>query len=227
MEDRRGRRTVAAGGGLGALAIVVMVVLLGGDPSAVLQLLGGGGASGGAAATEPPPPERSEEVDFVSVVLGSTEDVWGGLFSASGYRAPTLVLFTGSVRSACGFNTAATGPFYCPPDQKVYLDLSFFDELARMGGAGEPALRSSRAASRLLRRRVGHHANRASRMLEPGDVDEGLAAAGAIGDDRIIRRAGREAVPESFTHGTSAQRQRWLTVGLETGDPSVCDTLAG
>ena len=195
VEDRRGRRTVAAGGGLGALAIVVVVLLLGGDPSAVLQLLGGGAASNDAPAG--PPPEASEEVDFVSVILASTEDVWGTLFSTSGsgYRAPALVLFTGSVRSACGFITAATGPFYCPPDQKVYLDLSFFDELTRMGGAG--------------------------------DVDEGLAAAGAIGDDRIMRRAGREAVPESFTHGTSAQRQRWLTVGLQTGDPDACDTFAG
>jgi predicted metalloprotease len=206
--------------------------------------------------------------DFVTVVLGSTEDTWGEIFAASGqtYREPGLVLFTDMVQSACGTNSAATGPFYCPPDQKVYIDLGFFRELERIGGAGDFA------QAYVLGHEVGHHvqnlvgttgavrqaqarsgdrgeANRLSVLmelqadcyagvwahqinrrggevvLEPGDVEEGLRAAAAIGDDRLMRSAGRAANPESFTHGTSEQRASWLRRGLETGSVEACDTF--
>jgi predicted metalloprotease len=206
--------------------------------------------------------------DFVTVVLGSTEDTWGEIFAASGqtYREPGLVLFTDMVQSACGTNSAATGPFYCPPDQKVYIDLGFFRELERIGGAGDFA------QAYVLGHEVGHHvqnlvgttgavrqaqarsgdrgeANRLSVLLElqadcyagvwahqinrrggavvlePGDVEEGLRAAAAIGDDRLMRSAGRAANPESFTHGTSEQRASWLRRGLQTGSVEACDTF--
>ncbi len=173
-----------------------------------------------------------------------------------------MVLFTQAVQSACGYNTAATGPFYCPPDQKLYLDTSFFDQLAQMGGPGDFAqayvighevghhiqnLTGTDDWVRQLQRRGdevpnrlqvlmelqadcyagvwAYHANRLGKVLEPGDVEEGLSAAAAIGDDRLQRRAGREVAPESFTHGTSAQRQQWLRTGIETGDVDRCDTF--
>jgi predicted metalloprotease len=175
-----------------------------------------------------------------------------------------MVLFTDMVQSACGFNSAATGPFYCPPDQNLYLDTSFFAELSRMGGPGDFAqayvlghevghhvqnlvgtsdwLRDLQQRARdqgtvnqlsvLLELQAdcyagvwAHHAKRMDQVLEPGDVQEGLAAAAAIGDDRLLRQAGRAVSPESFTHGTSEQRQRWLAVGLESGDIDACDTF--
>jgi predicted metalloprotease len=175
-----------------------------------------------------------------------------------------MVLFSGSVQSACGFSSAATGPFYCPTDQSLYLDTSFFDELARMGGPGDFAQayvighevghhvqnlvgdleranqlqRAARSEAEANRLQVlvelqadcyagawAHHANRRQQVLEPGDVEEGLAAAAAIGDDRLAREAGRAVVPESFTHGTSAQRQQWLGTGLDLGDVGACDTF--
>lgn len=265
IEDRRGRRA-AAGGGLGLLVVAVVVLLLGGDPRALLQMVGSGG--GAPAASGPPPAEQAEAADFTSAVLASTEDVWGEIFRASGqsYREPRLILFSGRTSAgACGMGAAAMGPFYCPPNQEVYLDLTFFDDLAGMGGAGDFAaayvighevghhvqnlLGTSDEVRRMQRGRAqadanalsvrlelqadcyagvwAHHANRASSMLEPGDVDEGLAAAAAIGDDRLLRRAGREVVPEAFTHGSSAQRQEWLSRGLRTGDPQSCDTFGG
>lgn len=264
IEDRRGRKA-AAGGGIGLVLVAVVVMLLGGDPRALLQVLGDGGGGMGAASG-PPPAAQAEAADFTASVLGSTEDVWGEIFRASGstYREPKLILFSGRTSAgACGMGTAAMGPFYCPPAQEVYLDLTFFDDLAGMGGAGDFA------AAYVIGHEIGHHvqnllgtsdevrrlqsgrsqadqnalsvrlelqadcyagvwafhANRTARMLEPGDVDEGLAAAAAIGDDRLLRRAGRDVVPEAFTHGTSAQRQQWLRRGLESGDPQSCDTF--
>lgn len=245
------------------MVVALVVVLLGGDPRALLQMLGtdGGGA---AVSSGPPPVEQAEAADFTSAVLASTEDVWGQIFSASGqsYREPQLILFSGRTSAgACGMGSSAMGPFYCPPNQEVYLDLTFFDDLAGMGGAGDFA------AAYVIGHEVGHHvqnllgtsdeirrlqqgrsqaeanalsvglelqadcyagvwafhANRTGQMLEPGDVDEGLAAAAAIGDDRLLRRAGREVVPEAFTHGSSAQRQEWLRQGLQSGDPQSCD----
>jgi predicted metalloprotease len=245
------------------LVILGLLFVLGG-PDAVLQLFSGGG--GAPSGEQGRPLTANDEVsDFVARVLGSTEDVWGALFAQSGerYRPPQLTVFGGSVRSACGFASAASGPFYCPGDQDVYLDTSFFDELARMGGAGDFA------AAYVIGHEVGHHvqtllgtsdqvraaqqraseveanrlqvamelqadcyagvwayhANQSVQMLEPGDVEEGLAAAQAIGDDTLQRNAGRGVTPDSFTHGSSADRQRWLSMGLRTGDPSACDTF--
>lgn len=265
IQDRRTSRA-AVGGGLGVLVVALVVMLLGGDPRALLQLLGGDGGAPGVVSG-PPPEEQAEAADFVSVVLASTEDVWGALFREAGrtYREPTLVLFSGRTTSACGMGTAATGPFYCPPSQEVHLDLTFFDDLAAMGGAGDFAaayvigheighhVQNLLGTSDQVRRLQqggsqadvnalsvmlelqadcyagvwAHHANRTARWMEPGDVDEGLAAAAAIGDDRLLRRAGRDVVPEAFTHGTSAQRQMWLRRGLESGDPEGCDTFGG
>lgn len=268
MEDRRGQgapRGLKIGGGAGLL-LVVVVMLLGGDPRQVLQLLGGGGGAGPAAPSTRSAPADDTAGQFLSAVLGMTEDVWSEIFSSAGarYQPPTMVLFTDAVQSACGYTTSATGPFYCPGDQNLYLDTGFFDELARMGGAGDFAqayvvghevghhvqtlvgtsgwvrqLQSeARGEAESNRLQVlmelqadcyagvwAHHANRRQQVLEPGDVEEGLDAAAAIGDDRLQRRAGRAVSPESFTHGSSAQRQEWLGRGLRTGDVDACDTF--
>lgn len=253
------------GGGIGTIVIVLLVLFLGG-PDAVLQLLGGGGGLAPPSGQQGAPlPANDEEGQFVAAVLGSTEDAWSPLFAEAGqrYQAPQLTLFAGSVQSACGFASAAMGPFYCPGDRRVYLDTSFFGQLARMGGAGDFAaayvighevghhvqtllgtsdqVRAAQArASEVDANRIqvamelqadcfagvwAHHANRTASVLEPGDVEEGLAAAAAIGDDTLQRNAGRGVTPESFTHGSSAERQRWLATGLRTGDPSACDTF--
>jgi uncharacterized protein len=260
VTDRRAGGTVAVGGGLGGILIVVLYLVLGGDPSQLPQDQGAPGAT-------PPPAGQDEAIDFVAVILGSTEDVWSEAFAAAGshYEPPGMVVFSGRTSSACGLGSSAMGPFYCPPDRTIYLDLAFFDDLARLGGPGDFA------AAYVIGHEVGHHvqnllgtsdrirqqqsraseaeanalsvalelqadcyagvwANRAERdrrWLEPGDVDEGLAAAAAIGDDRLQRRAGREVVPETFTHGSAAERQRWLRVGLETGDATACDSAGG
>jgi predicted metalloprotease len=223
--------------------------------------------SGGAPSSEQGRPLTAgdEASDFVARVLGSTEDVWGAVFAQSGerYQAPQLTLFAGAVQSACGYASSASGPFYCPSDRRVYLDTSFFDDLARMGGPGDFAaayvighevghhvqtllgtsdqVRSAQQRSREAdanRLQVAmelqadcfagvwaYHANQTARVLEPGDVEEGLGAAAAIGDDRLQRNAGRSVTPDSFTHGSSADRQRWLSTGLRTGDPAACDTF--
>ena len=270
IDDRRGQRVarpgLKIGGGMGLL-LLLFVLFTGGDPSQILRLLAGGGG----APTAPAPSQTSGTPDdeigqFLSTVLASTEDVWTAVFRENGvaYPAPTLVLFDQAVQSACGFNTAATGPFYCPPDRQLYLDTSFFRELARMGGPGDFAIayvvghevghhiqnvagtadrvrqlqgRSRSQADRnalqvLMELQAdcyagvwAYHANRSQRMLEPGDVEEGLAAAAAIGDDRLLRRAGQRVSPESFTHGSSEQRQEWLAQGLRSGDVDTCDTF--
>jgi predicted metalloprotease len=260
MRMGRGPRV---GGGLGALVIIGLVLIFGG-PEAVMQLLGGGSQ---APSGEQGRPLTSNDVEseFVARVLGSTEDVWGSLFAQSGqrYQPPELALFGGSVGSACGFASAASGPFYCPGDRRVYLDTSFFEDLARMGGPGDFAaayvighevghhvqtllgtsaeVRAAQArSSEVEANRIqvamelqadcfagvwAYHANQATPLLESGDVEEGLGAAQAIGDDRLQRNAGRSVTPDSFTHGSSAERQRWLSTGLRTGDPSACDTF--
>jgi predicted metalloprotease len=269
VEDRRGQRVrggAKIGGGAGLL-IVLVVLVLGGDPRQVLQLLGGlDGLTQGPPSSQATAPPDDESGEFLSAVLGMTEDVWTEIFQDAGvaYQPPTMVLFSNAVQSACGFNSAATGPFYCPPDQNLYLDTGFFEELARMGGPGDFAQAyvighevghhiqtlvgtsdwvrqlQARARSQEDGNRIqvlmelqadcyagvwAHHANRLQRVLDPGDVEEGLAAAAAIGDDRILRRAGRAVSPESFTHGSSAQRQQWLSIGLQTGDVDSCDTF--
>lgn len=257
---RRGR----VGGGLGALVVVLLVFFLGG-PDAVMQLLDGSAGVAPSPQQGRPLTAGDEDSEFVARVLGSTEDVWGSLFAQSGerYVPPELTLFDGSVRSACGFASSASGPFYCPGDRRIYLDTSFFNELARMGGPGDFA------AAYVIGHEVGHHvqtllgtsdqvraaqargsevegnrlqvamelqadcfagvwayhANQTIPMLEPGDVEEGLGAAQAIGDDTLQRNAGRNVTPDSFTHGSSRERQRWLGAGLRSGDPSACDTF--
>jgi predicted metalloprotease len=205
-------------------------------------------------------------VEFVSVVLADTEDTWHELFRESGgaYREPKLVLFSGAVDSACGFAQAAMGPFYCPADQKVYIDLSFFADLRRRFGApGDfaqayviahevghhvQALLGISDEVRAARRELGeaegnrllvrqelqadclagvwaHHAHRARNVLERGDVEEALGAAAAIGDDRLQKRSRGHATPDSFTHGSSAQRTRWFKFGLDHGSLEACDTF--
>jgi predicted metalloprotease len=252
------------GGGLGGLVIVVLLFVFVG-PEGALQLLSGGGSVAPTGQQGQPLASNDAESDFVARVLGSTEDVWGSVFAQAGqrYQAPELTLFAGAVQSACGYASAASGPFYCPRDQRVYLDTSFFDELARMGGPGDFAaayvighevghhvqtLLGTSAEVRAAQQRSSeveanriqvamelqadcfagvwaYHANQAVPLLEPGDVEEGLGAAQAIGDDRLQRNAGRAVTPDSFTHGSSADRQRWLSQGLRTGDPSACDTF--
>jgi predicted metalloprotease len=271
VEDRRGKGTrIALGGGLGTIALIVIVMLLGGDPQALLQDAGMGGAEPSPAVTGAANTgnrEEDEMAKFVSVVLADTEDVWQEIFRGMGkqYREPKLVLFSDQVRSACGFANAAVGPFYCSADEKVYIDLSFYDELSRRFGApGDFAQayviaheighhvqnllgimeridamreRSSKAEANDLSVRLelqadffagvwAHQAQRMKQMLEAGDIEEGLRAATAIGDDRLQMRAQGYVVPDSFTHGTSAQRVRWFRKGLETGDIRQGDTFA-
>lgn len=272
VEDRRSSRVVGGKGGIGIGAVVLGLLAwwVTGDPRALISTLGSAsGSGGGAAASESytPTPEENERADFLSVVLADTEDVWNELFRRTGktYQEPRLVLFSGAVESACGFQSAAVGPFYCPGDSQVYLDLSFFNDLEqRFGAPGDFAqayvvahevghhiqnllgisddMRAkqrglSKAAANDLSVRLelqadflagvwAHHAQRATAMLEHGDVEEALGAASAIGDDRLQRRAGGAVVPESFTHGTSAQRVKWFRRGLETGDLNQGDTFS-
>lgn len=264
VQDRRGRGGIALGGGVGVIVVLVVAVLLGADPSEILRLIGGASSSSVEAPARPSGAEDRERA-FVSAILGSTEDVWGRLFADRGarYDPPTLVLFDDAVRSACGFQSAAVGPFYCPPDQKLYLDTSFFEQLRRFGAPGDFAqayvvahevghhvqnllgiadqvAQERRSASReeanalqvLMELQAdcfagvwAHHAAEVRNRLEPGDVEEGLQAAAAIGDDRMQRRATGSVQPESWTHGSSEMRQNWLRRGMETGDVEACDTF--
>ena len=283
IEDRRG---MGGGlpigiGGLGAVAIVVIGLFLGIDPSVLLSMLGDDNSgrtqtqqsdgSGYGSSTIPSAGPRQAGNDptarFVSVVLADTEDVWRQTFSDMGrtYHDPRLILYTGTVESACGMASAASGPFYCPGDQKVYLDLSFFDQMRqRLNAPGDFA------QAYVVAHEVGHHvqdelgilqaanaerahsdkrrsnaisvrlelqadcfagvwANRADRMrqiLERGDIEEGLNAASAVGDDRLQRQARGVVVPDAFTHGSSAQRAHWFKTGLQSGDLKACDTFS-
>jgi len=285
FEDRSGRRGgfgfPLGGGGLrlgggkmgcGGIAIVIVIaLLLGVNP---LQLLGDGELSTPAPQTQTAPGGapgsdgstiNPELRSTILKVLGSTERRWGDIFAASGesYAKPTLVFYSDNDQSGCGAAQAAMGPFYCPADQKIYLDVSFFDELSSRFGA-----KGDFAGAYVIAHEVGHHVqtvsgtadkvraaqSRASRaegnalqvamelqadcyagvwaandknLMEPGDLEEGMTAANAIGDDTLQKAAGQRPVPESFTHGTSAQRMQWLKRGLDTGDPAQCDTFRG
>jgi len=264
IEDRRGMSGggMAVGGGLGGLVLVLLIsALTGQNPADLISTVGpdSGNVAPGAAPVDDP------QAEFVGVVLGDTEMTWGRLFSASGasYEPPVLVLFTGSTQSACGLGQAAMGPFYCPADRKVYLDLSFFRELdeqfgapgdfaqayvvaheighhvqtltgvsARMQAARQQA--GEREANELSVRQElqadcyagvwGHYAAQGG-LLEPGDAEEGLRAAAAIGDDRLQRQSQGTVVPESFTHGSSEQRVEWLRRGLQSGSVDSCNTF--
>lgn len=272
VEDRRGQRPMGRGMtmGCGGLVLVIVFALLTGqDPTQLLDVLGGAGGGGPAPSSQGPAASGGpgdQLGQFASVVLADTEDTWNQLFPQMGgrYTEPRLVLFSGSVQSACGLNSAAVGPFYCPGDRKLYIDLSFFNELdRRMGAKGDFAQayviahevghhvqkllgisdqvrqaqsRMSRADANGLSVRMelqadcfagvwGNHAHHQRNLLEPGDIEEGLTAAAAIGDDKLQRQATGTTRPESWTHGSSEMRQRWLTKGLQTGDPSACDTF--
>ena len=266
VEDRRGMRRAGMGGGAGLGAILVVLFLswlTGRDLSSMLGLLSGGDAGisdAGSASTGVPPNDQAGQ--FATVVLNDTQEVWTKLLG-SDYQPTKLVLFTDATDSGCGDAQSATGPFYCPEDQKVYIDLSFYDELHRRFGAP-----GDFAQAYVLAHEVGHHvqnllgieremrraqqarpssANELSvrlelqadcfagvwghgtaekGVLEPGDVEEGLTAAAAIGDDRLQKEATGRVSPESFTHGTSQQRVTWLKRGLEQGTVEACDTFS-
>ncbi len=269
VEDRRGMRTAGVGmktGGLGMVVMVLIALYLGVDPSVVLQSGLQQEPVDPGAGQAPPAPGEDPLAEFVSVVLGDTEDTWSALFQAAGerYQEPRLVLFSGAVQSACGNAQAAMGPFYCPTDRKVYIDLSFYRDLRdrhaapgdfaqayviahevghhvqNLLGIAEQVHRKRSQVDQQTGNRLqvrmelqadcfaglwAHHADRARGILEQGDVEEALNAATAIGDDRLQRQAQGYVVPESFTHGSSAQRVRWFKRGLDTGDFQSCNTF--
>jgi uncharacterized protein len=269
VEDRRG----AGGGGirlgLGGIAIVVLIgLVLGRSPMEMLALVsmiqGGDPGLGTPAQTTS---ADDEHAAFVASILGETEDVWGEVFRAHGatYEAPRLVLFTGRVNSACGGASAAVGPFYCPGDRTIYIDLGFFREMeARLGGGGDFAeayviahevghhvqylqgvidqVNAARArgarlegdSGLLVRQELqadcyagvwGYHAQRRHDWLEPGDLEEALNTASAIGDDTLQRQSRGTVVPDAFTHGTAAQRVSWFRRGFDSGNPAACDAF--
>ncbi len=268
IEDRRGIRMPGgiAGGGVGVVVIALIAMFFGVDPRVILQEFGQEQTPTGQEQAVPVDPAQDKLKDFVSVVLADTEDTWGELFQKGGgqYERPRLVLFTGAVRSACGLAQAAFGPFYCPGDHKVYIDLDFFTTLEkRFGAPGEFAKayvvaheighhvqnllgtsgqvraemeRSNRERANQLSVRQelqadcyagiwANHANRSRHILEAGDVEAGMKAAAAIGDDRLQMQTQGHVAPESFTHGSSAQRVQWFRRGLESGELSACDTF--
>ena len=269
VEDRRSGGGFGIGGGtIGIGTIVVALIggaLLGVNPLTLLGILAGGSPAP-QVQNAPAPPANDRMAQFVSTVLADTEDVWKQQFAAGGahYGEPRLVLFRGAVRTACGAGQAAMGPFYCPADQKVYIDLSFYETLrSRLGAPGDfaqayviahevghhvqhqlgiterveraRAAGSAEANAMSVRLELqadcfagvwGHHAQNQRQILEQGDIEEAMNAASRIGDDALQQAAGRAVVPESFTHGSSEQRQRWFMTGLRTGSVRACDTFA-
>ncbi len=262
---RRMRRG-GIGGGIGIIIVVLAMLYFGIDPSILLQGLPGDGGPPGLEHQGPRDAAQDELASFVSVVLADTEDTWHQLFAQWGerYEEPKLVLFSGAVQSACGFAQSAVGPFYCPGDRKVYIDLSFYADLKnRFAAPGDFAqayviahevahhVQTLMGISQKVherRRQVSeveanalsvrmelqadclaglwaHHAQRMHNILEPGDIEEALNAASAIGDDRLQRQASGMVVPDTFTHGSSAQRVRWFKRGLESGELRSCDTF--
>jgi predicted metalloprotease len=265
VEDRRGIGMIGGGLGVGGIVIALIAYFLGVDPAVVTNVAEQVGTGRQEAREAPKGAPADEMGQFVSRVLGSTEDVWSRVFRQSGahYRAPTLVLYDGQVRSACGMGQAAMGPFYCPGDEKLYVDLSFFRDLqARFRAPGDFAqayviahevghhvqkltgafgrMEEARARPQAEQNRIsvrmelqadcyagvwGHHAGTLN-QLDPGDIEEALGAASAIGDDRLQKQTQGRVVPESFTHGSSEQRVRWFRRGLDSGRPQDCDTFS-
>ncbi len=277
VEDRR-----SGGGGFGGLPIggrsvgigTVAVALVAGwifgiNPLTILGLMSGGDSAPQVQqqGPAPKPPAEDREAAFVSTVLKNTEVVWTGIFGQNGgsYQAPKLVLFRGATPTACGTGQSAMGPFYCPGDKKVYIDLGFYDTLKnQLGAPGEFARayviahevahhvqdelgvtakvaqargRLNEAQNNAMSVRVelqadcfagiwAHHSQESKRWLDPGDIEAAMNAAAKIGDDALQRSAGRAVVPDSFTHGTSAQRQRWFGAGYKGGRVQDCDTFA-
>lgn len=285
VEDRRGQSAgIGGGSGSGLLSFIPMLVrtktgrimllvgvvvffgsrMMGID--LLPLLLGGGGTTTTGEPRELSAADK-EMGNFVAAVLADTEDTWQAIFRQQGgtYREPTLVLFTSRVNSACGMASAAVGPFYCPGDQKLYVDLSFFQDLKQRHGApgdfaqayviahevghhvqtlmgiSDKVRQAGRGRSKTevnalsVRQELqadcfaglwGHAANTERQLLDPGDLEEALTAATAIGDDRLQKESGRGVVPDSFTHGSSAQRVKWFRRGFESGDIAVCDTFS-
>ncbi len=262
VEDRRGQgrgRGAAIGGG-GIVLALVAIFLLGQDPAEVLQ-----GMQQQPQQQGPYQPTEQEQrvAEFVSVVLADTEDTWSQIFQQSGYqyRPPKLVLYTDMTPTACGTGQAASGPFYCPGDQKVYLDLGFLNELQRMGAKGDFSVayvlaheighhiqtitgtsqkvrqmqsRASKAQSNAIQVRMelqadcyagvwANHTQQRTQFLDRGDIEEALSAAAAVGDDKIMRSAGRVPRREAFTHGSSKERMEWFNKGVRSGDLRACD----
>ncbi|HSV34123.1 MAG TPA: neutral zinc metallopeptidase [Ramlibacter sp.] len=278
VEDARSGGGAGGGGfGLGGRSIgigTIVIALVGGaifgiNPLTILSILSGGGAPVQVQQQGPAqaPPADDRMAKFVSTVLADTEDVWKQLFTQGGaqYREPKLVLFRGAVGTACGTGQSAMGPFYCPADQKVYIDLNFYETLkSRLGAPGDFAQayviahevghhvqnllgitgqmqrmrgQASQAQYNAMSVKLelqadcfagvwAHHAQNARQILEQGDVEEAMNAAAKIGDDALQGARGGAVVPESFTHGTSAQRQRWFNTGLKTGSVKACDTFS-
>jgi len=240
---------VGAIGGVGGLILLLIALFFGVDPSTIMD-------TGNQTSVNASRPADDQTTDFISAVLGYTEDTWSDIFQRNGrtYREPKLVLFSGAVNSACGFAQAAVGPFYCPADEKVYLDTTFFQELRnRFQSPGDFA------QAYVIAHEIGHHvqnllgttdrvernrsnqtsvrvelqadcyagifANRNRNVLDAGDIDEALGAATMIGDDRLQMRSRGYVVPESFTHGSSEQRSHWFKTGFESGDVAACNTF--
>ena len=277
VEDRRGAGGAGGFPVFGGRSIgigTIVIALLGGwifgiNPLTLLGMLSGGGSP--VQMQQQAPAQQTPADDtmsrFVRTVLADTEDVWGAVFSGAGsqYREPRLVLFRGATGTACGTGQAAMGPFYCPADQRVYIDLSFYETLKnRLGAPGDFAQayviahevghhvqhllgiseRVEQARGRVSQTEYNrlsvklelqadcfagvwaHHAQQARQILEQGDVEEAMNAAAKIGDDALQRASGGAVVPDSFTHGTSAQRQRWFRTGLQGGSVKSCDTFS-
>jgi predicted metalloprotease len=283
VEDTRGTGGGGGGGlggggfklGIGGLIVIAAAYFLGVDPRLVMGIMQGvdGGAQQSAPTTVTANQSLDEGADFLRVVLADTEDTWGPIFQAAGreYTPTTLRLYTGRDVSGCGAASSAAGPFYCPADQRVYIDLTFFSELIqRLGGPEDAANTGSFAQAYVVAHEVGHHiqhllgiadkvrdaqqrgseeqqnalqvrvelqadcfagvwahhAQRNRQNIDSADIDDGLAAAAAVGDDMIQKRTQGYVVPESFTHGSAAQRQQWFRRGLAQGSVESCDTFA-
>ncbi len=272
LGQRGGIGRKAGLGGIGLVIVVVASMLFGVDPSVLLQNVPSGAgpqpvpSDGASRAPKRETAAERQLAEFTSVVLADTEDTWTPLFESANrtYQKPKLVLFSDAVQSACGFAQAASGPFYCPGDRKVYIDLSFYSDLKNRFRAPGDFAQAYVVAHEIghhvqtllgiseqvmkLRRRVSknegnalsvmqelqadcfagiwaHHAHRARNILEEGDIEEGLNAASAIGDDRLQRQSQGYVVPESFTHGSSEQRVRWFRIGLKSGTMDACNTF--
>jgi uncharacterized protein len=265
VEDRRGMGVAAGGLGIGGIVVAVIAYFLGFDPGTAINV----GQQVSTVTQHERPVAKGTPQDemgqFVAKVLGSTEDVWSRIFEQSNgqYRPPTLVLYDGAVRSACGMGQAAMGPFYCPNDEKLYVDLAFYRDLQtrfrapgdfaqayvvahevghhvqKLTGAfrrleqaqGRPKAEYNRISVRMELQADcyagvwGHYAG-TMKQLSPGDLEEALTAASAIGDDRLQQQGQGRVVPESFTHGTSEQRMRWFKRGMDSGRPKDCDTFS-
>jgi predicted metalloprotease len=260
IEDRRGMGgKLAIGGGLGGVVVLILSLLFGGNVDPGDISLNTDALQNGQDGTYTPTEEENQQAKFVGVVLKDTEDVWNAVFQERGaqYQEPRLVLFTSSTESGCGYASSATGPFYCPRDSKVYIDLSFYDDLqTRFGAPGDFAMAYVVAhevghhvqnllgtsdqvqgmRGRLSEKQMNalsvklelqadfyaglwaHHAQEMKDILEPGDIEEALNAANAIGDDRLQKRSQGYVVPDAFTHGTSQQRMYWFKKGFDSGE---------